>query len=126
MQLLEGRRKIGSHIPPPMAAKDALVNILVTILFLSPSKIQSPMWYLFSPFCPSNAFISIRGWGDQQELGGFLRFHSPPSQMARDLEDVVNSHSIWGLAGVLALHNQGLSLLRTMGHRSLGFWRKKA
>ena len=47
---LEGLRKIGSHIPQPAPAKETPVNTRVTGLFLSPSKMQSPVWCLFPHF----------------------------------------------------------------------------
>ena len=69
-------------------------------LFLSPSKMQSPVWCLFPPFSPSLAFISMWGWGFQRELGGILRFHSPPPGMPDELREVVSAHPIRGLSKV--------------------------
>ena len=100
LQLVEGLRKIGSHIPQPAPAKEAPVSTPVSGLFLSPSKMQSPVWCLFPPFSPSHAFISMWGWGFQQELGGILRFHSPPPGMPDELREVVSAHAIWGLSRV--------------------------
>ena len=100
LQLVEGLRKIGSHIPQPAPAKEAPVSTLVSGPFLSPSKMQSPVWCLFPPFSPSHAFISMWGWGFQQELGGILRFHSPPPGMPDELREVVFAHAIWGLSRV--------------------------
>ena len=98
LQLVEALRKIGSHIPQPAPAKEAPVNTPVTGLFLSPSKMQSPVWCLFPPFAPSHALISMWGWGLQRELGGVLRFHSPPSGLSDELREVVSAHAIWGLS----------------------------
>ena len=100
LQLVEGLRKIGSHIPQPAPAKEAPVNTPVRGLFLSPSKMQSPVWCLFPPFAPSHALISMWGWGLQQELGGVLRFHSPPSGLSDALQEVVSAHAIRGLSRV--------------------------
>ena len=100
LQLVEGLRKIGSHIPQRAPAKEAPVNTPVTGLFLSPSKMQSPVWCLVPPFAPSHALISMWGWGLQQELGGVLRFHCPPSGLSDELQEVVSAHVIWGLSRV--------------------------
>ena len=100
LQLVEGLRKIGSHIPQPAPAKDAPVSTLVLGLFLSPSKMQSPVWCLFPPFSPSHAFMSVWGRGFQRELGGIIRFHSPPPGMPDELREVVSAHAIWGVSKV--------------------------
>ena len=100
LQLVERLRKIGSHIPQRAPAEEAPVNTPVTGPFLSPSKMQSPVWCPFPPFAPSDALISMWGWGLQQELGGVLRFHSPPSRLCDALREVVSAHAIWGLSRV--------------------------
>ena len=100
LQMVEGLRKIGTHIPQRAPAKEATVSTPVTGLFLSPNKMQSPVWCLFPPFSPSHALISMWGWGLQQELGGILRLHSPPNGMPDELRKVVSAHAIWGLSRV--------------------------
>ena len=40
------------------------------------------------------------GWGLQRELGGILRFHSPPPGMPDELREVVSADAIWGLSSV--------------------------
>ena len=99
LQLVEGLRKIGCHIPQPALAKEAPVSTLIG-LFLSPTKMQSPVWCLFPPFSPSHGLISMWGRGFQQELGGILRFHSPPPGMPDELREVVCAHAIRGLSRV--------------------------
>ena len=94
LQLVEGLRKIGPHMPQPALAKEAPVSTPVSGLFLSPSKMQSPVWCLFPPFSPSHAFISMWGCGFQRELGGIIRFHSPPPGMPDELKEIVSAHTI--------------------------------
>ena len=70
LQLVEGLRKVGSHIPKPAPAKEAPVSTPVSGLFLSPSKMQLPVWCLFPPFSPSYSIHVHVGLGLSTRVRG--------------------------------------------------------